>query len=81
MVRNTGPGCADASTLAGTINLRNNVRTTNLARWELDEKEPAVFAIGETRRAKEQVLTLEPGNNQLSPFEITAQTQTNVACR
>ena len=79
-LKNTGPGCVDASTLTGYVDLRNGVRTTNLATWELDEKDPAVFGVGETRRAKELAHTLEPGNT-LSPFVITITTQTNVACQ
>jgi hypothetical protein len=51
-LKNTGPGCVDATTLGGYIDLQNGVRTTNIATWELDEKDPAVFAVGETRRAR-----------------------------
>jgi hypothetical protein len=80
-VKNTGPGCVDAKTLGGVIDLRNGWRTPNRAEWQLDEKEPAVFAVGETRRAIERALTLTPGNNQLTPFEISTTTKQNVACQ
>ena len=80
-VKNAGPGCVDAKTLAGVIDLRNGLRTQNRAEWQLDDKEPAVFAVGETRRAIERALTLTPGDNQLSPFDISATTKQNVACQ
>ena len=79
-LKNTGPGCVDAATLSGYIDLQNGVRTTNIATWELDEKDPAVFGVGETRRAKELAHTLEPGNT-LSPFVVAITTQNNVACQ
>jgi len=77
-VKNTGPGCADATSLAGGISLRTDRVTTNVARWELEEKDPPVFAVGETRRAKQLTNTLEPGDG---PFKISTTTKTDVACQ